>query len=80
MIIEQLLFPVKFDPVPSEINPKLEVSVDPDSEQMESDDVLPLETEYEATNPDPVPDPSDTNETFMYPVDADTGAGKVEPL
>ena len=47
---------------------------------MESDDALLLETEYEATNPDPVPDPSDTNEIFMYPVDADTGAGKVEPL
>ena len=35
---------------------------------------------YEATNPEYVLDEPDVNRTYMYPVDAVTGPGTVEPL
>jgi hypothetical protein len=40
----------------------------------------PVEFEYEATNPEYVLDEPDVNRTYMYPVDAVTGPGTVEPL
>ncbi len=76
----QLLLSLKLDPDPLDITPLSAVSVDPDVEQMESVVAMLLEAEYVASNPDPLPDPSDMKTTFMYPVDVDTGSGKVEPL
>ncbi len=41
---------------------------------------LPLEPEYDATNPEYVLDEPDVNCIYMYPVDTVTGPGTVEPL
>jgi hypothetical protein len=80
MITEQILLLFELDPAPSDITPLAAVRMDPDSAQMESVDVPLLEMEYEASNPEPLAELSDMNETFIYPVDADTGLGKAEPL
>ncbi len=71
---------LKLDPDPLDITPLSAVCVDPDVEQMESVVAMLLEAEYVASNPDPLPDPSDMKTTLMYPVGVDTGSGKVEPL
>ena len=51
--------------------------MEPDREQIS---IVVAEDEYDATNPEYVYDELDVNLTYMYPVEADTGPGTVEPL